>query len=204
MKWKVIVSTDSETIRNISTDLGARVMRYRPNELATDDADAHEVWQSEVKYAEKIGKCRYDLSVFLEPTCPLRTSEDIDMCIDVLKSAQNYDAAATVSEIHGNQHPMKLHKIDNTELGYYDSDGIKHHNRQTIGKVLYWRNGACYASRVDSLMKKKKIFETGCAPILIERPIVNIDSKQDARIAAAIERAYNDNIWKELIKLKTI
>ena len=57
---------------------------------------------------------------------------------------------------------------------------------------------------LDSLMKKKKIFETGCAPILIERPIVNIDSKQDARIAAAIERAYNNNIWKELIKLKTI
>ena len=53
-EMEVIVSTDSKTIRNISTNLGARVMRYRPDELATDDADAHEVWQSEVKYAERL------------------------------------------------------------------------------------------------------------------------------------------------------
>ena len=130
---------------------------------------------------------------------PLEINDDIGICIDILKRNMEYDSVATVSEVHGNQHPLKLHNIDHMELSYFDADGINHHNRQTIKNTLYWRNGACYASRTIELMSKKKIFETKCAPVLIQRPIISIDNIQDAKIAGAIERCIKDGSWNQMI-----
>ena len=73
---KVIVSTESTDIRKVAQDLGAEVPFLRPKSLATDSAGNNEV------ILHAINKLKYDIFILLQPTSPLRTSYDIDNCLN--------------------------------------------------------------------------------------------------------------------------
>jgi CMP-N-acetylneuraminic acid synthetase len=88
---KVVVSTDSDEIADISLLAGAEVPFIRPEELSTDSASSMSV----IKHAVNFFSCQgemYDLVVMLQPTSPLRNSVDIDKAIEIyLKYDRNED-----------------------------------------------------------------------------------------------------------------
>lgn len=77
--YRIVVTTDSEEIASISNDCGAEVIT-RPGELATDDARSIEV----VIHALSILEWETNY-MLLQPTSPLRTSEDIKKAYNLFK-----------------------------------------------------------------------------------------------------------------------
>ena len=88
-----IVTTDDQKIADIAQELSAEVPFLRPTELATDNSGALGVIKHALEYFTSIGQ-RIDYIVYLQPTSPLRTAEDIDQAIRLI---MNSDADSLVS-----------------------------------------------------------------------------------------------------------
>ena len=94
---RLIVSTDSPEIVDISQALGAEVPFLRPPELSQDDSVIEDALMDVLgKLNEKEGY-RPDVIVLLQPTSPLRTAAHVDDCIDLLEE-KKADAVVSVSE----------------------------------------------------------------------------------------------------------
>lgn len=97
---RIIVTSDSAEILLHAKDCGAEPL-LRPLELATDTAPGDEVI---VHALESIGcttsENRDHLTLFLQPTSPLRPPWLIDECIEWLVSDHNADCLFTVNEGH--------------------------------------------------------------------------------------------------------
>ncbi|MGE4430278.1 MAG: acylneuraminate cytidylyltransferase [Sphingobium sp.] len=76
---QVIVSTDSEHIAEAAVKSGATFPGLRPSHLATDDASTIDV------IAHVLEDHPAETVAVLQPTSPLRTSQDITGCIDLFK-----------------------------------------------------------------------------------------------------------------------
>ena len=74
---RLILSSEDEEIIQIALDYGLEVPFVRPEELATDEASSLDVVLHAVKNIDFIP----DIVVILEPTSPMRTTEDIDWMI---------------------------------------------------------------------------------------------------------------------------
>ena len=179
---RAILSTDDEEIANEGRCHGLLVPCMRPEELAGDRSTSIDMWRHAWLNAEEVFGTRFDLSILLEPTSPLRRSEDIERT--VLKLIEgNHAAAATVSRTPGHFTPHKTLTIDESgKIGYYLPNGALHTLRQSIPSYFH-RNGLCYAVRRQTLVDNGTIIEQDCAAVVIERPVVNIDDEVELRIA---------------------
>src|ERR1043166_8417625 len=77
---RVILSTEDEEIAQVGKICGLEVPFLRPPELARDDTPTLPVLQHAVNALEKTG-ARFDAICLLQPTAPLRQSNDIDACM---------------------------------------------------------------------------------------------------------------------------
>ena len=80
---KVIVSTDCKKIVNISKKYGAEVPFLRPKNLSGSKTSLIEVCYHALDAVKKLEQKNYNEIVALQPTSPLRTSKDIDNCINI-------------------------------------------------------------------------------------------------------------------------
>ena len=78
---KVIVSTDNQEIANTAKKFGAEVPFMRPPELADDKAKTIDAVLHALRELNQDGKS-YDVLILLQPTSPLRNTEDIDHAIE--------------------------------------------------------------------------------------------------------------------------
>lgn len=78
---KIVVSTEDSAIAAISKEFGAEIIE-RPEELAQDDSKSIDVVLHTLDY---LARKNYipDVCVFLQPTSPLRDSQDIDAAIEM-------------------------------------------------------------------------------------------------------------------------
>jgi N-acylneuraminate cytidylyltransferase len=79
---RVIVSTDDPEIAHVAKQYGAEVPFMRPAELARDDSPEWMAWQHAIRTLDgQAGSPNWDAFVCVPTTSPLRTVEDIDMCV---------------------------------------------------------------------------------------------------------------------------
>ena len=141
----VVVSSDSDSILNISKKYGAKSFK-RPLKYAMDNSSSEDVILNAIKGLE----ISYNHTVLLQPTSPLRTSKDIDNAIELLfqKKAKSVISVNLLKE--------------NAML-----NGIKHGNLSLveIGKTnknksnLYYNiNGAIYFFCNKFFFKSKKLY----------------------------------------------
>ena len=168
----VVASVDTEEYRGVATDAGCSVMYLRPPDLAIDDASSIAVWQHEFEQAEAIFGVPFDLTLFLEPTSPLRVEEDLQR---TLTQAAAYGAAATVSKVH--TPPEKFFTLDRQGLVDLPADTRSHKMPQ-----YYALNGAAYACDRGTLQAGMKQF----CPVIIDRPMVSIDEPGDLTLCDAL------------------
>lgn len=91
---KLVVSSDDHEILSVAVEYGCEIV-LRPKHLASDGADSY----GALKHA-----CRHlddkDVVVLLQPTSPLRTTADIDACIEAHflggQALASFEAGATV------------------------------------------------------------------------------------------------------------
>ncbi len=82
---EVMVSTDDREIAEIAQQYGASVPFFRPTELATDLTSTFDAIKHTLDFYAEMGE-KYDFSVLLQPTSPLRESRHIDNAINLLKT----------------------------------------------------------------------------------------------------------------------
>jgi CMP-N-acetylneuraminic acid synthetase len=195
---EVVVTTEDEEIRQIALAYGAQAPFLRPAELATDKALAVPTIQHAVREMESLKGVRCDYVVMLQPTSPLKTSEDIDTALTRLIET-GADGIISVVDVDNN-HPMKMKKFlgeggKQGQLIDYEKPPFENCPRQLLPPVFIV-NGAIYASRRDVLMNENSFQGKYCLGYVMppERSI-NIDTPYDFLIAELeIQKLFNEAI----------
>ena len=84
---RLIVSTDGSEIADVARRWGAETPFRRPPKLAQDDTPDEPVYRHALEWLDREEGYRPDAVVWLRPTAPLRSSEDIDGAVSVLRSS---------------------------------------------------------------------------------------------------------------------
>jgi CMP-N,N'-diacetyllegionaminic acid synthase len=176
-----VLSTDDQEIAEEGRVHGLDVPFLRPAELAGDLSTSVDMWRHAWNAAEHHYRRRFDVSILLEPTSPLRQRADISATVKALLNG-DHKAAATVSPASAHFTPEKCLTVTDGLIGFYHSAGSRHSLRQSIPRY-YFRNGICYAVRRSTLMDEERILGVDTAAVVIERPVVNIDDPLDLEIA---------------------
>lgn len=186
-----VISTDDVEIHREGVHFGLSSIGTRPADLSTDTANSIDVWRQAWDAAqEKYGET-YQLSILLEPTCPLRIVDDIERVVFSIVE-EKFSSAVTVSENPERFAPEKTLKIaKGKNLYHYLNSEHALTRRQEVPRYFH-RNGACYGAIKSRLFEGGEIFGEGCAAVVLSRPLVNIDSMEDLRFARTLFRSLKD------------
>jgi len=145
----LIVSTDGKEIAQIAKETGAEVPFLRPPKLATDTAKGTDVLHHALGWLEERKK-KFDWIMVLQPTSPLRSSEDI---LNACNLMVKLEAQAVVSVCETEHHPWWCNILpeDHCMANFIRPDAAKA-NRQDL-PVFYRVNGAIYLAAWDFIRK---------------------------------------------------
>lgn len=175
---KIIVSTDSEEIAEISKKYGALVPFLRPEELATDGSLVEDTMVHALKYLENNDK-KYDYVCLVQPTSPLLASEDVrnvkstlfskeaDMIVSVGESPINIRWARPLPE------DLSMKRFDRNVCGT---------NKQLF-KNTYYLNGAIYMGKWEIFYEKKNYYQQKTyAYVMSYEKSIDIDNYSDLKM----------------------
>ena len=158
------VSTDSKKISIVSEGCGADVID-RPDELAEDDTTTFDV----IKHCINTNNFKdYDVILLLEPTSPLRSSDDIDNAIKSF--IDNYDevnSLVSLGEIHM-ENPNISKIVKNGVVVDFVKQNKKITQRQQLDKI-YFPYGVVYMSKIKSYLKYETFYQDKTLPYFIKR-----------------------------------
>lgn len=141
---EIIVSTDSEVYAEVAKSCGASVPFLRSKENSNDGSSSWDAVKEVLFRYDEIG-LRFDTLCLLQPTSPLRKSEDICKAYALLKE-KNADAITSVCECeHSPLWCMALD--DDCYLGDFRKI-ISDLPRQKL-KQYYRFNGAIYIRKIE-------------------------------------------------------
>ena len=173
----IIVSTDDESIADISRSYGAEVPFMRPAALASDTSKTIDSVLHAIRSLQESGRI-YDTVVLLQPTQPLRTDNDIDSAIEKYMY-MNCSPLVSVCPVHDN--PMLIRSIRNDTLyPLLNSDSTC--RRQDMPD--YYRvNGCIYINEISDLTTDTS-FNDNPLPFIMEcSHSVDIDEPCDLAMA---------------------
>jgi N-acylneuraminate cytidylyltransferase len=184
---RIIVSTDDDEIASVGREYGAEVYT-RPAHLATDEALVIDALKDLLARLESEGE-RAEWIILLEPTCPLRTADDVRACMKLL-AKDGYDSVATFKEADLNPH--RAWRITDGLPEVFVDGAIPWLPRQKLPKA-YQLNGAVYLFRASLLEKEAKSLLVGkLGAVLMPRDrSQDIDDKVDFMIVEALLRECN-------------
>ncbi len=176
----LVISSDDEAVLSIATHRKVRAIA-RPSALAEDSVPMIDVLLHTLSNVEE----SYDAVMVLQPTSPMRTSNDIDFAINIL-SMSNSNSLVSVYKVD-DHHPARMYKLENDVLQSLDAN-LASVNRQELPDI-YHRNGAIYLSRIDSMLQSHSILCNKPKPYImpLERS-VNIDNYLDFRMSEILIR----------------
>ena len=152
---RVIVSTDDAQIGSVALASGAEVYP-RPAHLATDEAlviDAiKDLYRTLLEEGEKP-----EWMILLEPTCPLRSADDVRKCLGLIEEG-TYDSVATFKDAELNPH-RAWRLVDNVPEVFIEG-AIPWLPRQKLPKA-YQLNGAVYVFRAKLVAEEARALLVG-------------------------------------------
>ena len=182
---RIIVSTDSKKIAEVSRLWGAEVPYIRPESLARDTIGTLDVLLHAIDWLEKKGKYFFEILVLLHVTTPLRKTEDIDKAIEILLE-EDADNVFSVTEAHRNPY-FNMVEMDpslNVKL-------VKRGNfvtRQSAPRV-FDMNSSIYVWWKDILKTKKSIcLKKSRLYFMPKERSIDIDDTFDFKIAEFLLR----------------
>jgi len=184
----VVPTTASQEIAEIGRRTGLDVPFMRPPEFALDTTPSLPVLQHVVATLEASGE-RYDATCLLQPTSPLRRSETIDACIELLE-ATGSDSVVTVLPVppEYNPHWVFFRTPDGTLASVMPGPLIP--RRQDLPPAFH-REGQVYVTRRNVLMEHNSLYGERLAGYPIDASwTANIDTPEDwARVEALLARS---------------
>lgn len=181
---RVVVSTDSAEIAEVARFFGAQVPFIRPEELAQDNTPGIVPILHAVEWFERSEDYRPEYVIMLQPTSPLRTSEDIEAAIHLALEVQA-DAVVSVGPV--SQHPFWMKNVtDDGRLTDFLSLDRAYVRRQDLPPA-YALNGAIYlANRALLLDKETWYTDRTYAYIMPVERSLDIDTPWDLYLANLI------------------
>jgi CMP-N,N'-diacetyllegionaminic acid synthase len=188
---KVIVSTESKRISEISRSFGAEIPFQRPVELTTDTAKILDVILHALNFFSDQG-IRYDYFSLLQPTSPLRTKEDIIGARDLLLENQA-NAVVSACEVDHPPHWCNTLPKDLSMDGFITQE-IQNQRRQDLQK-FYRVNGAIYLARTAYFLKYKDWFkEKSYAYLMPGHRSIDIDIFEDLKFSECVMKLIADGV----------
>jgi CMP-N,N'-diacetyllegionaminic acid synthase len=178
---RIIVSTDDDEIASVGRVQGAEVYA-RPPHLAGDEALVIDALKDLLQTLQAEGETP-EWVILLEPTCPLRTADDVCDCLKLLAQG-GYDSVATFKDAELNPH-RAWRLVDGVPEVFIDG-AIPWLPRQKLPKA-YQLNGAVYVFRANLLAQEAKSLLVGrLGAVLMPRDrSQDIDDAVDFTIAEA-------------------
>jgi CMP-N,N'-diacetyllegionaminic acid synthase len=171
----VVVSTDDDEIADVARAAGAQVPFMRPAELAQDvtpglDPVLHALGQLP----------QYDSVLLLQPTSPLRTTEDIDAC---LRLAMQRQAPSVVSVSEAETHPYWTYRLNEGQALERMIAAAPVTRRQDLPTVVAV-NGALYFADANWLRHSGSLVGTETlAYVMARERSVDLDTPLDWKLA---------------------
>lgn len=178
----ILVSTDSETYGEIAIKYGAEVPFYRSEENASDVASSWDVVKEVLRRYTEMG-IEFDTFTLLQPTSPLRKTEDILSAYQIFKEK---NATAVVSVCEMEHSPLWSNTLpeDNSLSGFLKSESNT--QRQKL-ETFYRINGAIYMANVKEFLKDTNLYRDNCyAYKMSAERSIDIDTELDFKIAETI------------------
>ena len=129
----VVVSTDDQQIADIALQYGAEIPFLRPDFLAFDTAQAVDNYIYTIDRLSKRWSIPIEEFVVLQPTSPLRITEDIDGAIEMFFEKK----ADSVISYTPEAHPVRWHKYINENNEFVDIFDTTITNRQDLKTSYY-------------------------------------------------------------------
>jgi len=135
---RVVVSTDSKEIANISKKSGAQVPFIRPKELSGPEVGKFQVWKHALDQCESYYDEEYEIFLDLDCTNPLRDVNDISNVICQFRNSRKnkVDAVFSVCEARKNPYFNMLEKDGNGAMRLSKTNGQTVVARQSAPKVF--------------------------------------------------------------------
>lgn len=186
---KIIVSTDSEEIAEISSTYGAEVPFLRPKNLSSDTAPKLPVIKHAVKYLQDVQGEEFDLVVDLDPTSPLRTIEDIENAYNIILNKKSINLFSVTSARKNPYFNMvELNKQDYAHLCKESKNPVY---RMQDTPLVYEMNASIYIYWVKNLFNIENVITE--SSLIYEMPperSVDIDSEIDFKLVELIMKSF--------------
>lgn len=160
------------------------------SEIHDADGLAKWVWKDALMRACAIAQVP-EHSAYFELTSPLRSIDDVERCYHAIKDG-DYDCAATVSKTPqpcGKALTIEFDSRGKKRFGEYEEGALTNKSRAGM-KRTYHRNGCCYMA-LNKHILNGMMMEHSCCPVVIDRPVVNIDSPNDLLVAELLWGHYH-------------
>lgn len=182
LSQRVLVSTDSLEIAEISAASGAEVPYIRPSHLAADTSPEWHSWRYGLDFMRGKGESLPKAMVILPVTAPLRNVNDIQRCIETFIK-YSPDAVITVSEARRNPAFNMVLKDDHHTVQLVSPPNRSVSRRQDA-PVMWDVATVGYVLDPKFVLSKNSLFEGNVKAVVVppERA-VDIDSALDFEIA---------------------
>ena len=183
---KIFVSTDSERYAETARKYGADVPFLRSEKIAGDSASSWDAVRESLCRYEDLGQ-QFDTVCLLQPTSPLRSSEDI---INGYQLFIEKEADYVISVCQTEHSPLWSNTLsaDMSMDGFIDKE-IYSKPRQEL-PVYYRINGALYIVRVSALDRVDNLYCKGCyAYVMPMERSIDIDTALDFQMAELLMNA---------------
>lgn len=179
---KVFVSTDSENYAQIAREYGADVSFLRSSDLASDNANTWDAVREVLVKFDELGE-EFDTVMLLQPTSPLRDSEDI---LNAFKLMEEKSANAIESVVEVDHSPLWCNVLPADGcMDSFENPELSILPRQSLPQ--YYRiNGAIYLLKRSELNEECMFTHNCFAYIMPKEKSVDIDGPIDFMLAELI------------------
>jgi N-acylneuraminate cytidylyltransferase len=173
---RLILSSDDRAIINVAAEYGCEAPFVRPAKLAGDEADSMGV----IRHAIEALPQQFEYLVLLQPTSPMRRSEDIDGAIERCVQRR---APACVSVCETDKSPFWMMRLDAQSIMHplFPAEQIPY--RRQDAPAVFVLNGAIYVARTEHLMHGGSFLAPGAVGYLMPKErSLDIDTELDLAI----------------------
>ncbi|MDY5821619.1 MAG: acylneuraminate cytidylyltransferase family protein [Helicobacter sp.] len=175
---KIVVSSDGDLILQYALSQGVETLN-RPEEIARDSTTSDEVILHAIKHYKDL-----DNIILLQPTSPLRDSNDIDKAYRIFKE-KNANALISVTQIDNKILKAFIAKEDGSLQGIHNNT-YPFMPRQSLPQT-YQSNGAIYIVKRDLFIENPSFLPQNTHYYLMsEEHSIDIDTLADLEYANKI------------------
>lgn len=165
---EVMITTDSKEIANIAKEYNINIPFLRPKHLANDTSTSFDVVKHTIEYYKNKLNKEFDYIVLLEPTSPLRETNDIDNMIEkLIENKYKFDSIVSIGQV--NEHPSIIKRIINDNYLKEYCKELDPKSRRQDNDLAYFPYGVAYIVNTNILLQEKTFYTKKNTFFIIKR-----------------------------------